>query len=78
MMTDKEFAEMMIEDEHQVQGHPCCANCKHCFVEYGMTNCYYEGEEFVPENYGSSDTICKMWRSDVSGMTHEEYLAERR
>lgn len=73
-MNAEEYYQMMLEDERQVQGHPCCSNCKFCSVEYGMTNCYYEGYDFVPENYGSNDTVCKMWRSDVSGLTHEEYI----
>lgn len=68
MMRDME------EDEAQVQGHPCCANCLYCqsntpgkhYCEQGMRE-MTEEEEYDLVNIG-----CVRWRSDISGMPCEQ------
>lgn len=75
--TIEEMMEEMAEDELQIQAHPCCANCIHCFTEYGMTNCYYEGNDLNWEVLTDEDEWnphldrCTLWRSDVTGMPTE-------
>lgn len=80
-MMDRTIEEMMLEmqeDEENIQAHPCCANCTHCFTEYGMTHCYYEGnnltwEVLTDEEEWNPDTDrCTLWKSDISGMPTRE------
>lgn len=73
-MSMEEMMEMMAEDEEQVQAHPCCSNCLHCHMTYGQLECYYEGEEeaCAGEFWDPSATVCRRWRSDITGMPASE------
>lgn len=71
--TLEELMEEMREDEEQIQAHPCCANCIHCYTEYGSYLCKYEGDD-VPasdEAWNPNTDVCHRWKSDITGLPRE-------
>lgn len=74
---DNEYLERL-EDERQVQGHPCCSNCKYCIcdwstntIECGLPYDLEKKAEWVRQEseayFNPSNDYCTEWRSDITG-----------
>lgn len=56
-MTMEQYAQLVNEEEKQRQEHPCCANCRFFYTDYGADFCKFY--DFPKEDVANDK--CSEW-----------------